>query len=53
MAKALAVVVPLLDETQRSALADKLEQGPMGDAGKKGKHRGGPKMKQDRRGQSQ
>lgn len=51
MAKALAVVVPLLDESQRSALADKLEKGPMGFEGKHGKGRG--KMKQDRRGQSQ
>jgi Spy/CpxP family protein refolding chaperone len=53
MAKALAVVVPLLDESQRGALADKLEQGPMGFKGKHDGHRGGPKMKQDRRGQSQ
>ena len=56
MAKALAVVVPLLDESQRGALADKLAQGPMAfeDKHRERNHKGrGPKMKQDRRGQSQ
>lgn len=54
MAKALAVVVPLLDESQRGALADKLEQGPMAFKGKHGPGNAGRgKMKQDRRGQSQ
>jgi Spy/CpxP family protein refolding chaperone len=47
MAKALAVVVPMLDDSQRNALADKLAEGPMGFKGKHGK------MKQDRRGHSQ
>ncbi len=54
MAKTLAVVVPLLDESQRGALADKLEQGPMGWKGMHGPDKAGRgKMKRDRRGQSQ
>jgi Spy/CpxP family protein refolding chaperone len=54
MAKTLAVVVPLLDESQRGALADKLEQGPMGFKGMHGPDKAGRgKMKRDRRGQSQ
>ena len=31
MIKALAIVVPMLDESQRGELADRLEQGPRGD----------------------
>lgn len=54
MAKALAVVVPLLDDSQRAALADKIAEGPMGFKGKHGPGKmGRGKMKQDQRGQSQ
>jgi Spy/CpxP family protein refolding chaperone len=37
MVKALAVIVPLLDDAQRQKLADHLAEGPM-----RGHHRGGP-----------
>lgn len=37
MAQALAAIVPVLDEAQRDALADRLEQGPMGKMGFGGK----------------
>jgi Spy/CpxP family protein refolding chaperone len=40
MVKALAVVVPLLDDAQRAALADRIEQGPKHFEGKRGKHKG-------------
>ena len=48
MVASLKVVVPLLDEAQRNALADRLERGPMQGGMKRG--RGAHQVDGDRRG---